>query len=473
MKRDIKSFDHYIAELFEKRGYPGMAVAIGGPEGILLQKGYGYRDGAQSLPVDENTVFGVASMSKSMTALACTILYVEGRLDLEAPISDYFPDLHIPGIPDECVTVRNLLMHRAGFPPLGTLEWSIVMNSKEPDNRWSRYVRETAPNRMNRIEQVAAYLSGGNYDPLGMPGEYMSYSNEGYALLSYVVDMAAGIPLEQFLAERIFEPLGMKRTVMDADGSRAKKLAGDNITSLFDRNDEGVRYCNDDWSVIPPFRGSACVKSTAADMCRYYRMLSNRGVYEGRQIVPKEAVELMIGEEFPLTDTPFYCLGLEKRKIEGKMICEHAGGLHGISGRGGILEGGYGAVVLCNEGELDMQEFLWACWNFILGISYEKMHHWAVPSGNPVQMPELYAGNYVSHEGLPVSCIVRVEDGRLSGTYDGIPVRFLHCQKSVFVAVDSRHPEKRVVVVEFYFRNGKTWGVRCGTRIFQRIKDDN
>lgn len=466
MNRDSKSFDRYIKELFEKRGYPGMAVSIRGPEGVLFEQGYGCRDADGKFSVDCDTVFGVASMSKSMTALACAILHVEGRLSLSDPLCKYFPDVHIPGIPDECITLRDVLMHRSGLPPLGTLEWSVVMNSREPDSRWSRYVRETAPNQMNTIEQVVSYISDGNYTPLGMPGEYMSYSNEGYALLSYVVDQAAGIPLEEFLEKRIFEPLGMTRSVMDADAGRAKIIAGENITSLFDRDDDGKRYCNDDWSVIPPFRGSACVKSTASDMSKYYQMLSSRGVFEQRRIVPAEAVKLMIGSEFPLTDKPYYCLGLEKRRMEGKVVCEHAGALHGISGRGGMLEDGYAAVVLCNEGEVDVQEFLWACWNYILDIPYEKRHDWAIPDGSRFSRPELLVGDYVSYEGLPVHCIVKEENGELFGSYDGVPVRFLPCGKSLFVAVDRQQESRRISVVEFYFRDGKTWAVRCGTRFF-------
>ena len=473
MERDIESFDDYLSQLFGRRGYPGMAVAIRGPGGNLFRKGYGYRDGKMSQPPDENTVFGVASMSKSMTALACAILHVEGKLNLSDSICSYFPKLHIPGIPDECVTIRDVLMHRAGIPPMETLEWSIVMNSKEPDSRWSRYMRKTAPNRMENIDQVIEYISSGKYETLGMPGEYMSYSNEGYALLSYVVDQASGISLEEFLKQRIFRPLGMERSVMDMDGSQAIKLADGNITSLFERDDAGNRYCNDDWSVLPPFRGSACVKSTAEDMSRYYQMLSCGGRFEDRQIVPEEAVNLMIGEGFPLTDRPYYCLGLEKRLIEGKMVCEHAGGLHGISGRGGIMEGGYSAVVLCNEGEVDVEEFLWACWNFILGLPYEKAHFWAEPSGHRFSMPEVLEGDYVSYESLPLHCIVWTEDGMPVGTYNEIPVRFLHCQGSVFAAVDRDDPHKRITTVEFYIRDSKAWAARCGTRIFTKKKKQN
>ena len=71
----------------------------------------------------------------------------------------------------------------------------------------------------------------------------MSYSNDAYAILSYVVDKAAGQSLESFLEERIFRPLGMTRTVLDLDGSEANKLGSDgNITELFEKDEDGNLY---------------------------------------------------------------------------------------------------------------------------------------------------------------------------------------------------------------------------------------
>ena len=106
----------------------------------------------------------------------------------------------------------------------------------------------------------------------------MSYSNEGYALLSYVVDQVADMPLEDFLKERIFEPLGMTRTVLDLDGGEARILSGGNITSLFEKDADGKLIEDDDFSVLPPFRGCACMKSTAHDITKYYKMLCDGGM---------------------------------------------------------------------------------------------------------------------------------------------------------------------------------------------------
>ena len=190
---DVEKLEKYLAELFEQRGYPGMAVCIRGPEGIVFEKGFGWRSIEHKKGVNGDTVFGIASMSKSMTALACCILQAEGKMSLDDPVVNYFPNFHIPGTADECVTIKMLAMHRTGLPPMEPLEWSIAKNSVERDSEWYREMLRTAPNQMDKIEQIVDYISAGNYEPLGAPGEYMSYSNEGYALLSYIVDQAAGI----------------------------------------------------------------------------------------------------------------------------------------------------------------------------------------------------------------------------------------------------------------------------------------
>lgn len=471
-KRDVEALDVYLGKLFEKRDYPGIAVCIRGPEGVVYEKCFGYRSIEKQLPVDGDTVFGIASMSKSMTALACCILTVEKKMSLEDPVVKYFPDFHVPGAADECVTVRSLAMHRAGIPPMEPLEWSIAMNSIERKTDWYRAMCETSPNKMDQIDQIVEYISAGDYEPLGAPGEYMSYSNEGYALLSYIVDQAAGITLEEFLTERLFKPLGMSRTILDLDCSEAKKLADGNITSLFERDEEGKLIWDDNWSVLPPFRGCACVKSTARDITRYYQMLADGGRYEGRQVIPKEAVELLGGKAFPLRRKPFYALGLWKQEIAGKKILEHSGGLHGVSTHGGLIEdeaGGYGVAVLCNEGEINMEPFQWACYNFILGLPLETEHNWAVPCGKPFSMEEALLGEYLAKEGVPCHTTVTVEDGQLMAVRDDIKMDLRYCEETDFAAFDHGRPEVRLGTVHFYLRGGKSWGLKFGSRIHQRI----
>lgn len=468
---NTKNLDDYLKKLFEEKQYPSLAVCIRGPEGVIFEKGYGYCDSAKTKPVGIDTVYGIASMSKSMTALACAILETEGKLSLSDPVTKYFPQFSIPGTPKESVTLRHLAMHTAGIPPIPPLEWSIVMNTPGRYTEASRKLRESAPNKMDTIENIIDYIAdSGEYEPLGAPGECMSYSNDTYAILSYVVDQAAGIPLEEFLSERIFKPLGMTRTVLDLDGKEATALANGDIADLFDLDDDGNLYSDQIWSVLPPYRGCACVKSTAKDVTKYYQMISQYGKFEGKQIIDPKAVEILIGREFPETRYPFYCFGLNKRTMNDKVICEHSGGLHGVSTHGGLIMGGYSMAALCNQGDVSAEPFIWACYNLILGLPLNKSHAFAIPSGKKFSMPEALIGTYISREAVPSYCIVTSDkDGNLFANYYDEDLVLHHCEETLFSARTADNPAEQRTTMRFLIRNGKAWGVRCYTRVFQRI----
>ena len=108
---DEKKLDECLKRKFEELKVSGVSVAIRGPEGYSFERGYGYRDLKRSITPDGNTIFGIASMGKSMAALSAAILAAEGKLNLDDPVSRYIPDFSVPGNPKESVTIRHLAMH--------------------------------------------------------------------------------------------------------------------------------------------------------------------------------------------------------------------------------------------------------------------------------------------------------------------------------------------------------------------------
>ena len=466
---DTKALDAYLRAWADKKRLAGVSAAICGPQGLCYTWNYGFRDVGGRIVPDSDTMYGIASMSKSLTALCACILHTEGRLDLGDPVAAYLPDFAVPGQPREAVTIRHLAMHTAGIPPMEPLEWSIAMNSEgRRESEWLTHMQATAPNRMDSIGQILDYVAHCPYHTLGAPGEVMSYSNEGYAILSYVIDRAAGMPLEQFMHERIFAPLGMTRSILDNGIDASRALSGGNITSLFEMED-GVRVCDDAWSVLPPFRGCAMVKSTARDMAVYYRALANGGLHEGEQRIPAQAVDLLIGRYHPLSPLNVMCMGLNKREFRGHTICEHSGGLHGVSTKGGLLFGeGYGFSVLCNQGDEDMDELMWGLYNAVLGLPLATSHRWFNPVGRPFAEPEMITGRYIAHEGEPSLITVTQQDGRLLRTRDGETTPLLYCGGARFLALSDPDDPIQGVRHEFLIRDGRAWGVRCGTRVFER-----
>ena len=469
MNPKLKSLDEYLQNLFDDRGYPGMSICISGNEGIIYDRSFGYRSIEKQLPINGETVFGIGSMSKTFTALSCCLLHVEGKLNINDPISKFIPDFHISGIPDEYMTIRNVATHRSGIPPMKAMEWSIAKNSIERETEWYKYMRETAPNQMDKDEDVVNYILQQDYKLLGAPGEYMSYLNEGFVLLTMVVEKASGMPLEDYLMDKIFEPVGMRRSILDLDASRAKQMAEGNISSLFDRLDNDEYIWDDNWSYFPPFRGAACVKSTTHDLSRFYLMLDNKGVYEGEQVIPAEAVELLCGRSFPIQDEPYYCMGIWKSDMKGERLLEHCGALRGISCQAGVIEGKYSVAAFCNEGNLGLDEFVWPCYNFIMNLPLNTKHYWAMPTGRKFSELEILCGDYISNESMPSHIIVSIENGELMADFDGLKVDLLYCYEGIFAVVEHDRPEKRVNTFKFHVKDGKAWGVKCGYRIFQKL----
>lgn len=469
IKRDPAKLAEFLSKRIKEKNYTGVSVCITGPDGVMFEHNHGVTSLKTNNPVNSDTVFGLASMSKSFTTLSLCILAAEGRINLDDPVSKFLPKFHIPGIPDELVTVRQMMMNRSGLPPMEPLEWSIVMNTPNRNSEYDKKLKASAPNSMSTIDQVVEYVSEGRYQPLGEPGEYMSYSNEGYAILSSIVDIASGKTLEEFLDERVFGPLGMTRSILDVDCSKAKERAGDgNVISLFERDAEGNLVEDDNWSILPPFRGCACIKSTSKDASRYYSMLSNGGKFGGKQIIPAEAVEILIGKAHPLRRKPFYAMALKKWSLDGYMICDHGGALHGVSTHGGVVEGGYGVAALCNDGEVDMEWAFWACCDWLLGKEIGTDHTWTKPCGKKFSGQAMLAGDYVGHEGVVSHCLVYVDPtGQLMCNQNGNLYRLEWCEATVF-AVYSTITGNRVNTFRFYISDGKSWAVKCGSRIFRR-----
>ena len=466
---DWKALDAYLDGWAAKDHIAGYSAYILGPDGPVYTHSSGITNAEGTKHPDENTIFGIASMSKSITALCACILETEGRLRLDDPVTDYLPSFRMPGQPRDAVTIRHLCSHTTGMPPMEVLEWSSAMNSRgRRFGEEGEALRASAPNAMDTIEEVIDYVAHCPHAPIGAPGERYSYSNESFAILSYVIDKAAGMPLEQFMQERVFAPCGMTRSLLDNGFQQSRELAAGNFTSLFTWED-GKQNCDDGWTILPPFRGCAMVKSTSHDMAAYYRMLSNYGVHDGKQVVPHEAVEALLGAAHPLSPIPQMCLGINKRSRPGHIICDHGGGLHGVSTKGALLLGeGYGFALLSNESEADLDAAMWAMENAVTGRPLDESHEWFHASGREFSAPEMLVGVYHGFEGLEDRVTVSAEGG-LHAEKKGQRYPLVHCGETRFLAMTDGAVFAHLV---FFIRDGKAWGVRYGTRVYTRAEEN-
>jgi CubicO group peptidase (beta-lactamase class C family) len=190
----IQHFDETLPGFLERRRVPGVAIALIDGGELAWAKGYGLADKATGTPATADTVFQVASLSKSVTAFGVLRLVERGLLELEAPVEQYLTRWHLPPSPYDAdgVTIRRLLSHTAGLPTDDTPGF-------DPDQP---------------LPTLEAWLNGEVGPPGGVrvvspPGAAFGYSGGGYTLLQLVVEEVTGEPFAAHMRREILTPLGM------------------------------------------------------------------------------------------------------------------------------------------------------------------------------------------------------------------------------------------------------------------------
>ena len=162
--------------------------------GEIVSKGaVGWRDPDNSLPMKEDCLFDLASVSKNFTATAIMLLRREGLLDLDDEITKFFPE-----IPYKGVTIRNLLTHTGGLPDY--MKWVDQTARKE--------------NTIPENDVIVRFLCECGMEPLFAPGEKFEYSNTGFCLLAQIVEKVSGVKFDDFMKKNVFEPAGMTSTAL-------------------------------------------------------------------------------------------------------------------------------------------------------------------------------------------------------------------------------------------------------------------
>lgn len=238
---------------------PGATLAVGRYGRLVHLKGYGRLDTAvASAPVDANTMFDMASVTKVIaTTTAAMMLEEEGLLDLDRTIASYLPDFNAP---DKApITMRMAMTHRGGLEAFAPLY-------------------RTFRGREQYLEQI-------NTRPLkAAPGTTTIYSDWEMILTQLVLEKAAGIPLDRLADEKIFHPLGMTSTMFNPDSSLRHRIAPTEI----DTTRGGLvwgRVHDENADAMGGVAGHAGLFSTARDVAIFAQMLLNGGEYNGVRIV--------------------------------------------------------------------------------------------------------------------------------------------------------------------------------------------
>lgn len=183
--------DELMSSQMEEQHIAGAAIAVVQDGEVLFQKGYGYADLENDIPVDpDETVFRIGSVTKLFTWTAVMQLVERGELDLDADVNAYL-DFSIPDTYPEPITLEHLLTHTAGF-----------------EDRFFEYVFLDADDMVPEREWLVSHMPA----RVRPPGDAAAYSNYGTALAGYIIARVSGQPYAQFIQENILDVLGMTHT---------------------------------------------------------------------------------------------------------------------------------------------------------------------------------------------------------------------------------------------------------------------
>lgn len=263
---------------------PGATAAVGRHGRIVYMKGVGTTHGAPGYPpVDSTTLFDLASLTKVVaTTTAAMMLEEEGRLDLDRTVASYLPQFSDSA--KAGITVRMLLTHSGGLEAFARLF-------------------ETLRGREQYVEAI-------NSRPLQyVPGTDTVYSDWDMILLQLVIESIVGDSLDRFVAERIFQPLGMDDTMFRPSAFLVDRTAATEVDQTRGGLLHGVVHDPNAWA-LGGVAGHAGLFSSAADLAVFAQMMLNGGWYDGVRILRPETIARWTARQGPYSsralgwDTP-------------------------------------------------------------------------------------------------------------------------------------------------------------------------
>jgi len=407
----VESVERFVVDQLDAWEVPGCAVAAVRGGRVELAGGWGLRDREAGLPVTQDTLFAIGSVTKAFTATTIGALVDEGLLAWDRPLRDYVPGvrLHDPFASDR-LTIVDLLSHRSGLP--------------RHDLTWLGQ-----PAR-SRAEIVRAL----RFMPLSRDlRQEFQYCNLGYLVAGHVVEALSGVPWEDFLRDRLLGPLGMRRSNLSVD----EMLADADHAAAYTRRDGVVVSVPQ--RPLPSMAPAGAINSSAADMARWLLAQLAGGQLDDVTVMSAATSKRQLTPHMLMPDAGLmpgltqyaYGLGWAIGHYRDHKLAMHSGGIDGFATHCMLLpDDGIGVVVLTNTSSslmhmvvacrvldellgaepLDVFGVLKPVFDSALAGSHEaKAARRVVPGAPPARPLSAYAGEY-EHAGYGTLAIALDED---------------------------------------------------------------
>jgi CubicO group peptidase (beta-lactamase class C family) len=352
----VADLDAFITRALKEYQVPGAAVAVVRDGKVALVKGYGVRDVTKAGAVDENTIFQLASVTKTLTATAAATVVDQGKLDWDKPIFNYLPEFagYDPYM-TRWLTERDLLAQRTGWP---------AFTGDQLDS--------FGYDRAEILRRVRFFK------PRYSLREVAQYSNLGFFVAGEVAARCAKQSWNDLVEQGLFKPLEMSRS-----GTVIKALQDPNATAAHALVDGKIAVVEP--SELDVTGAASSGTSTVADMSKLMLMFLNKGLYNGKRILKPETIEEIFKRSMvsaiDFTDLPpisdktgfYYGLGVGSYDYAGHQIIEKGGALAGVRTIIVLVpDKNAGIVVLANLNLTAFPEAVRACFlNQLLGMDPE------------------------------------------------------------------------------------------------------
>lgn len=317
----LDKIDTMLTQAVAENQVPGMVALIARHGKIVYLKAFGMADSASKRKNKTNDIFRIASQTKAITSTAVMMLWEEGKFSLDDPISDYIPEFKDPQVlktyhhedgsyttepANKEITIRHLLSHTSGIG-YGVIDRNEHMKAiYQKAGIVDLYSIENISIKEN-IQKLAKLPLHHN------PGENFTYS-EGLDVLGYFIEVISGMPFDQFLEKRIFNPLGMNDTRFYLPKSKAPRLVS--VQKIED--DKWIRnpvsFYDQDYPIKGAkafFSGGAGLSSTVKDYATFLQMYLNGGELNGIRLLSRTTIQSMMGNQTGnMRDNPSQYYGL-------------------------------------------------------------------------------------------------------------------------------------------------------------------
>ncbi len=284
--------DDFLEKKMRKSDRIGMQAAYISDGELTWTGSYGVKKFQTSDSVNDNTLFMTASISKPVTALAMMKLYDQGKVELDTDINNYLPfKVSNPNYPEDAITVRMLLCHVSSIRD----NWAVL----EP----TYTLPEGGDSPQSLGDFLKGYLlkGGAYYDSTRnfyqinpLTEEY--YSNVGYALIGYLVEVISGLPFNLFMTEEVFKPLHMHNTYWFLSEIPHDNLATPHNLPYKETDYKGTQILS---HFGYPEYPAGQLRTTVADYAQFVKLMVNDGKVDGKQFLSEQTVKEFLSVQYP------------------------------------------------------------------------------------------------------------------------------------------------------------------------------